>query len=494
MSTKLYDTTPKTHILNSLVSAELPNGAVSALSEFIDNSLGEGAGKANNVIIRYKEKDFLTIIDDGAGVENIAALFTLGDSQSRLKNDDIGNFGYGAKVGALFMGWHVTVHTVRNGEYQMMEVDWKKISKSQDWPKLSVISTDIKKAPSIINEGGTMIQITDLHPKQKWKISGIATKLAHTYNPALKAGKKITLEQYNASYGSMAKIELSSTAFVKLKDRTTFSGEVDGMPFTVIAGRNVEGAAIMNAIHLGFGHRIIRSVTSLPGQALPPSLYVEVSLGKEWKKQLTATKNNIQNYNKYRLLDKIELGLAKLLKKLNTAQQQYRLDVLSGVLAGGLNSALKNASIKKDPESDTAETKPRKPRKPSDIDDSKKKELNGINLKFNDDMGLMAYDVATHGKQVTITLNSSIPYIKTAIKAPMNVSCVWALISGGLLDFIFEDVDKRHFLIQGLKQAIEESGNDMSFIKTKKQETLVTFLESVPLVQEPTPTELKNVS
>src|SRR5688572_15477520 len=107
---------PKTHIIKALVNAELPERHVTALGEFIDNALGEGSGDANSVVIEFDQTK-ITILDDGCGIENLNAMFTLGDSQSRLNSRDIGQFGYGAKVGALYLAYDMTVETVYDGRW-----------------------------------------------------------------------------------------------------------------------------------------------------------------------------------------------------------------------------------------------------------------------------------------------------------------------------------------------------------------------------------------
>src|SRR6185503_15919314 len=95
---------PKTHIIKALVNAELPERHVTALSEFIDNALGEAAGNADTVKIQF-DPYMIIVEDDGRGIENMNAMFTIGDSHSRLSSRDIGQFGYGAKVGALYLAY-----------------------------------------------------------------------------------------------------------------------------------------------------------------------------------------------------------------------------------------------------------------------------------------------------------------------------------------------------------------------------------------------------
>ena len=320
---------PVTHMLSQLVNADLPEGPLSALNEFIDNAFGPDAGNAQAVRISYKP-DMLVIDDNGQGVLNLNSLFRIGDSVSRLSRTDIGNFGYGSKVGVLYMGKHMMVQTVREGEYHAFEVDWEQVAECEQWP--APYQGKPLKFPKVKPiTRGTRIIIRKRH--RTFQLLPLAERMAHVYGPALRDGREITLAHYDLAGKLQKEVKVSELAGkTPLESVTTCSLVVNGKRVEVRAGAMLERKGRLNGVHLAFGHRVIRTERVL-SQPLPARLYVEAKLDTAWKPCLTALKNDILT-DKAELLAAIEECLADLIAMLHQEVQERRLDLITAVERG----------------------------------------------------------------------------------------------------------------------------------------------------------------
>jgi hypothetical protein len=509
----VHKLTPKTHIIQSLIHAELPNGPRSALSEFIDNSFGLAAGNAQEVQISVG-KDEIVIADNGNGVEDINALFTLGDSQSRLSDSDIGNFGYGSKVGALYLGYKVGVHTVHNGVYHKFFVDWEKVEMTELWPNgYRAFGHHPDKAPEFIRNGGTIITISGRHKHRgNWDLFSLGEKLGHTYTPALTVGRKIKLFKVSGNKIQSTELNASQTS-KKLSNVIDFHGEVKGKSFRVRAGTKHNQTKAMNAIHIAYGHRFIKSVRSLPVNSLPSDFYAEVFLSKEWKRSLTAAKNDI-SVDKQELLFEVEAGVEELLNKLNNRADEVRIELLNSELANCLQSAVSVINMNESGEKTLADIidireRQRKPVNPNPNPNPDKEVANvvkdggnygekeaqskgcGISMSFEPAGDKKAFSVDGDTRHLHISLNKDIKMIEEAKAAPYNCAAIWALVVSALVDYIFESPEERAHLITGLEAVINKSGGVEDEHKDK---LYFDLLDKAPNMKEPSPSEIKAAS
>lgn len=315
---------PKTHILRALVNAELPERHVTALSEFLDNSLGEGAGNAREVTIYYDEKK-IGIVDNGTGIKDLNVMFTLGDSASRLNDKDIGQYGYGSKVGALYLAWESHVATFCEGQYHEYQVDWKKVMETGKWPE--EYKGEGKKSPRYGNltgyTHGTEIWLYNRHKGRIWQGPTLAEHLAHIFRPALLKGRKIRLI-YNGR-GRRQDWDLSDyLGKFRLIREMRVKGAVNGKSFTIHAGRSKLLSGRLNAIHIAFGHRFIESARNLIHRYVPAELYAEVVLGKEWKSSISANKSGLSDDHDA-LLVEVEKLIAPLIDELEAEAENIEI-------------------------------------------------------------------------------------------------------------------------------------------------------------------------
>ena len=446
---------PKTHLILSLINHELPERHVTALCEFIDNSLGEGAGNATEVLIRYDAKRII-IRDNGEGVQRPQALFTLGDSESRLHHRDIGQFGFGAKVGALYLAWHMAVETVHDGRLHAHEVDWERVLKSGLWP----LEYDGSGVPAPTKRKGTDITLTRRHKGRVWQGEPLAQFLAHIYRPALLAGKKITVQQRTGS--KFTQWELSKyLGKLVLEDKQKLSGVVEGKHFHMLAGISRDLTARLNGVHIAFGHRFIKTEGRLIERHVPAGLYAEVMLSEEWKSSLSSNKSSlVQGHDE--LLAEVERLLKPLLDKLEERAREIEIKSISVELQSRAQEAIDGLSdelgesgegediaLVGDGDGGGGDVDGRKPRlkaegKGAHEPKAAANRRTGINVVWPPNMGERVSKVDVSKLEVRVSLNRDLLIIKGSRD---NIHSLLVTVFNAVLDecLIDEGVRKRLF-------------------------------------------------
>lgn len=484
---KYIDATPKTYFLHSLRNAHLPNGVRTALGEFIDNSLGEGSGNAQQVTLVYNN-DNIAIIDNGKGIDDLSLMLTLGDSQNRASSTDIGNFGYGSKVGALYLGWFIEIHTVNKvGEYRRAKVDWKTQEREGTWH----VPYDGKilphtKAPKDIREGGTMVIVRDRHEDRKWRWSSLAADLAHTYRPALESGREIRL----VHAGDKNKATHLSDYLEKdiLINEFTFNGEVKGKPFTVTAGERVSGASGKPGAHIAFGHRVIETTKSFPDTPLPSAFYAMIKLGPEWKKSLGSNKTTVA-IDRQELLEAVRGLTISIIESIKTKRQEVRLDLINAALSKEIIATLQEGG--REVMAGMRYWEPVLWKQPGNKDPSQdqgKKKDSGLIISLDDLNGKAVWDAEAAGKKVMITLNNQLEFIKAAYDNPLDPSAVWTMIASAVADLVDDNPEKVSFL------ALTDEDKDYiaQHKGTERRQIILTrILNKAPVTKEPTAKEIE---
>jgi hypothetical protein len=501
-------------MLQSMVNAELPEGPLSALNEFIDNALGAGSGNANNVMVAYKP-DVLMIEDDGDGIEDINTMFRIGDSLNRLHNEDIGNFGWGSKVGALYLGWHVQIETVRDGKYHSFAVDWQKVRDEGEWPYeyqgkgRKPRGRDLRK--------GTRILIGHRHQGRSFVTRSMADRLAHIYSPALRAGKRVLLAHYTRAMKEQYRIDLADHLDRNvLTDETRMRVEVNGKGASIRAGAMEKRTGRLNGLHIGFGHRVIHTVKSFNDRPMPVSLYAQVSLDKEWKKSLSATKNDLA-FDKAELIDAVEEALAGLLDKMANEAQEARMDIITAQLEQAGADLFADLNDNPGVFVDAGETRRKsgmqggpKEKNPTDgpnesnategkVDENGTNDADeatraaptfGFTFKL-DNLGNEVFKVDYFDTRIEVALNKDVPYLEKAFAAPIQDSAIWAMISNALMHWLFGP-DAAPDALKRLFPAVHRQFERWSFsTEERKHYVLREFLDRAPTLREPSKTEIE---
>ena len=486
---QFIDATPKTYFLHSLRNAHLPQGVRTALCEFIDNSLGEGSGNARKVTLVY-DSDNIAIIDNGCGMSDLAQMLTLGDSQNRLSSTDIGNFGYGSKIGALYLGWSVEIFTVNEkGEYRRASVDWKAQERNGSWqvPYDGKVLAS-RFAPAPIRKGGTMIIIRDRHDDRTWQWGSLAADLAHTYRPALDDGREIELVHRGGRNQTLLLSEYVERDV--LKSQQEFSGSVNGKSFTVVAGERLDGAAGKPGVHIAYGHRVIETTKSLPETPLPAAFYAMVKLSPEWKKALGSNKTTIAQDRERLLAEVLELT-KHIIDEIKEKSQEVRLDLINAQIAEEMSAAL-NEGGKRDLGA-LRYWEPTSWSRTAVVNDEDKgqddkKKSSGLEIRLEDLDGHAVWDGIATGSKMTIQLNKQLKYIEQAYNNPLDPAAIWAMVASAIADLAEEDPAAARFL--------KLSEDDMDFIQNqpgqeRRQMILHRILSKVPTVKEPTAKQIE---
>ena len=488
MAKDFIDATPKTYFLHSLRNAHLPQGVRTALGEFIDNSLGEGSGNAKKVTLVYNN-DNIAIIDNGTGMSDLAQMLTLGDSQNRLSDTDIGNFGYGSKVGALYLGWCVEIHTVNEGgEYRRAKVDWKAQERKGSWQvpyDNRVLS--VRTAPKEIRNGGTMIIIRDRHDDRKWQWGSLASDLAHTYRPALDEGREIELVNTGGRQQSLNLSDYIDRDVVK--EEHEFHGTVNGKGFTLVAGERVDGATGKPGVHIAYGHRVIETTKTLPDTPLPAAFYAMVKLDPTWKKALGSNKTTVA-IDREELLKKVLLLTQDIIDDIKSKSQEVRLDIINAQIAEQMSAAMQEGGQRDLGALNYWEpvlwVKPKANREESD--GQNKKSQSGLDIRLVDLNGHAVWEAQATGSKVLVQLNEQVEYIEQAYNNPLDPTAIWAMIASAIADLSGEDPKAVKFL--------KLTDDDIDLLQNKsaqerRQIILHRILQKAPTVKEPTAREMQ---
>ena len=487
MSKNYIDATPKVYFLHSLRNAHLPNGVRTALGEFIDNSLGEASGDADNVTLVYNH-DNIAIIDDGVGMDDLSQMLTLGDSQNRLSSSDIGNFGFGSKVGALYLGWFVEIHTVNKaGEYRRAKVDWREQENKGSW-QVPYDNKVLKanRAPKEIRKGGTMVVVRDRHSDRKWQWGSLASDLAHTYRPALDSGKSITL--VNAVRGVKSIDLVDYVERDQLVQEFEYCGEVNGKPYTVVAGERVNGSVGKSGVHIAYGHRIIETTKTLPDTTLPSTFYAMIKLGSEWKKSLGSNKTTVA-IDRDELLSEVLDHTRHIIESIKEQSQEIRMDLINANIAQEISAAMSKGGEREMASIRYWEPSAwfRKGEGGRDPGEAKKKD-SGLEIRLEDLNGQAVWNGSSAGGRVLVELNRQVEYVKSAYDAPLQPSAAWAMVASALADIIEGNPEQVKLL------DLDDDDKDLIINKSgaeRRQVVLHRILSSMPDVKEPTSKEIQ---
>lgn len=411
---------------------------VDALSEFIDNAFGPAAGNASNCWIKFG-KNKVTISDDGVGVRDLNAFMTPGESISRGDAEDIGSYGIGAKYGMFHFGTKVKIDTVREGRRHVHEIDFALAQKRNKMPRLyKGDGTPTKKRP------GTEITITNLHegrhsPSYKY----LCDRLAHRYLLAQRAGRKVFISWPHSN----GEIELKGEDVVQLfeKDIRVYKSEVNGKPFTVLAGDIKEYHHDLSGLHIGYGFRFITKLEELAGHTLPALFYGRVILGREWKTSLTSDKTEFTQDGDA-LEEKIYALLEDWIEMLRKLSEEHRTERICTKLSAFSKNLLAVSGNGKYEQTDEEELSgggyggddeggvigpnPVKRKKLTEEDGEKAatpQNATGVRFQYQPLGEATPYRVGLDSEGLCVTLNSSMPNIAYAWTAPFKFHVIWGI-------------------------------------------------------------------
>jgi len=233
--TKEIDITPKTHSLVSLRRQDMHPWL--AVCELVDNSVD---AQATTVIVNWDPAaKSLSVIDDGVGAPNPAALVTLGDHDSEGRPTS-GRYGIGAKDAVLALGTAAEVSVVRNGLRRVVRADFDEIRQSGRW-----VAREDQHEASESDATGTMVKVIGVD--RKIYLMAIWDRLSKTFAPALRRGISILL----------ASQPVTPPPAVQVDERREGSGEFRGKQFAWWAGIKRDGQNVSGGWRFAFKGRML---------------------------------------------------------------------------------------------------------------------------------------------------------------------------------------------------------------------------------------------
>lgn len=410
---------------------------VDALSEMIDNAFGPAAGNASTCWIKFGKKK-IVVLDNGVGVRDLNAIMTPGESMSRDDPEDIGSYGIGGKYGMFHFGTKVKIDTVREDRRHIHEIDFALAQQRNQMPRLYA-----GEGATTNKRHGTEIIITNLHegrhnPSYKY----LCERLAHRYLLAHRAGRKIIVSWPQSD----GEIELKAEDVIQLFERDVreYQDEINGKPFTVVAGDVKEYHHELSGLHIGYGFRFIKKMEELAGHSLPALFYGRVILGREWKTSLSPDKTEIiqdgdaLEAKVYALLeDWIEL-LRKLSEEHRTSRICTKLSAFSTNLLAIAGAGMKDADEEEigggggggsgdGPGPGPDPVKRKKLEKGDGEIAAAPNKATGVKFAYEALGEATPYRMSLGDEGLCITFNSAMPNIAYAWNAPFKFHVIWGI-------------------------------------------------------------------
>lgn len=321
----MLDVSPDVHFVNSMRNRNL--GWEKALAELIDNALDH---KANQIKILANNKT-VTVIDDGAGVKDLAATVTSG-KHVPSDSTELGMFGVGLKDAWHWAGHRMEVETVRDGRKGLLIADSREMIRLGDWKVQSPVYTECNE-PS-----GTKItlHLATTEPRRNSPSRQAYENLAWIFTPALIDGKQIIVPDNRLT--KPLKAVLLPTFSEVVEDIFSVSGREVYIKIGIVSdsSRMVKGP-----FWIQYGHRNIARKPIGCGNYSADRMGGIIRLKKgDWN--LSANKDDLTDY-KDELGDAIFERIEHLLKKSESFSQELANSELQNELESELNDAILRA-------------------------------------------------------------------------------------------------------------------------------------------------------
>jgi hypothetical protein len=423
-----------------------------AIAELIDNSFGEGRGYARNVDVKIdRRRRVITLMDDGVGTEDISALFTLGKG-AREGGDDIGRYGMGGSEALLWLADKVTVCTLRDGRSSGATVNWTtQISKEEfptvdtSWRKPSAAYVPVE----LMAIGhGTHIRI-HLHrghrlPNDGSHRSALRSPISRLFAPGLRTGRHIIwnneeLQPYAPGLGADA---LTFPVTVQTEEGLALTAHVIAGPCDV----SLENSKLA----VTYSYRVVEETRDGFGTYQGGGVAGSITLGEEWRRYLTTTKDGFADENlRNELMAAVASGLEPMLEQLRKqrassmfAQIAVKLEATLGGLfkvdVEGRDEPSEPDERVSEPQEASSDDETRDPEDTKQWDEGRHNEQGAteIQIEHGSDAELDGRLVAVSvfpGKPIVATVNAEHPHVITALeKQPVNRMLLVSFIVGEL--------------------------------------------------------------
>ncbi len=140
-----------------------------AIADLIDNSISAGAGNIWLTFHWAGRESFISILDDGCGMngEELLVALTIGsrDPRAPRPTNDLGRFGLGLKTASFSQGRRLTVAAHRTGDAEaILRWDLDHVARVNDWEVLRGADKDSMERISVIRDipSGTLVLLEKL--------------------------------------------------------------------------------------------------------------------------------------------------------------------------------------------------------------------------------------------------------------------------------------------------------------------------------------------
>jgi Histidine kinase-, DNA gyrase B-, and HSP90-like ATPase len=423
-----------------------------ALAELIDNSFGEGRGNARNVEVKIdRRRRVITLIDDGVGTEDISSLFTLGKG-AREGGDDIGRYGMGGSEALLWLADRVTVCTLCDGRSSGATVSWTSQINKEEFPTVDT-SWRTPSAAYVPVElmaigHGTYIRI-HLHrghrlPNDGSQRSALRSPISRLFAPGLRTGRHIIwngeeLQPYSPGLGQDA---LSFPV-------TVHTDHGEALTAHVIAGA-CDVSLENSKLAVSYSYRVVEETRDGFGNYQGGGVAGSITLGEEWRRYLTTTKDGFADENlRSELMTAVAVGLEPMLEQLRKqrassmfAQIAVKLEATLGGLfkvdVEGSRESTEPDERASDPQdmSSDDQTHDKEEIKQRDVGRHNDQGATEIQIEHGSDAELDGRLVAVSvspGRPIVATVNAEHPHVITALeKQPVNQMLLVSFIVGEL--------------------------------------------------------------
>jgi len=157
------------------------------IAEFIDNSIDD-MGQKLTIYIEIK-KDSIKIRDNASGMNEQQLVDAMTLAKAKKADKKLGMYGLGLKTAAVSLSKHFEILTVKKGSNTCWKTWWDK----KDWERKKdwLIPVDDVETPKNIENGGTIIELTNLNVRTSDKITSLRNKIGKRFAPHLKRNVKI---------------------------------------------------------------------------------------------------------------------------------------------------------------------------------------------------------------------------------------------------------------------------------------------------------------
>lgn len=302
------DITPTIDLIRGLASDDWE--VRGAISELVDNSFGEARGNASRIDISWNPstREFWQL-DNGAGMDDVARLFQLGDGVGRHPKD-IGRYGMGGTMALIWLPWgeSCTVWTKRGNYMASLTVHWSEMKDwevpSLDWRRASLVNTP----PRLLAlSSGTLIAFK-VRRARRFHAETVQKELTRRYAPGLRAGREIYWHSVVRGKESMEALVPPAGLPNPINIDWTLVYEDKYLPVVGVIGQDPSLGLERSQVEIGFGARVVKATKdcyTAPDESHSyTGLHVAgyIDLGEGWQDYLTTAKTDFTDVELYRAL------------------------------------------------------------------------------------------------------------------------------------------------------------------------------------------------